>query len=59
MISPHNVFYRDAFYIAKGSSGYGNLAKFGAPEPNVRYSYDEELAEEIVRLCDESGIPVA
>ena len=59
VISPHNVFYRDAFYIAKGSSGYGNLAKFGAPEPNDKYTYDEELSEEIVRLCDESGISVA
>ncbi len=25
IISPHNVMYRDAFFITKGEGGYGNL----------------------------------
>ena len=57
VISPHNDLYRDAFYIAKGKGGRGNLARFGAPDPDVSYTYDEELADEIVSLCDEFDIP--
>lgn len=59
VISPHSVMYSDAFYIAKGRGGEGNLARFNAPKPNVYYEYDTELSEEIVKLCDEFGIPVA
>ena len=58
VISPHNIMYRDAFYIAKGSGGEGNLARFGAPKPDVYFPYDTELAEEIVGLCNEFDIPV-
>ena len=57
IISPHADFYRDAFYIAKGSICTGDLARFGAPEPQVTYTYDTELSDEIVRLCDEFDIP--
>ena len=58
IISPHNVMYRDAFFITKGEGGDGNLAAFGAPEPNIRFRYDSELCEEIVRLAKEADIPV-
>ena len=58
VISPHNTMYRDAFYIAKNDGGTGDLKRFNAPEPHVYYPYDTELADEIVRLCDEYGIPV-
>ena len=58
IISPHADFYRDAFYIAKGRTCTGDLARFGAPEPQVTYTYDTELSEEIVRLCDEFDIPI-
>ena len=58
VISPHNLMYRDAFYIAKGPGGEGNLARFNAPEPDVYFPYDTELAEEIARLCNEFDIPV-
>ncbi|MCR5673506.1 MAG: AmmeMemoRadiSam system protein A [Lachnospiraceae bacterium] len=57
VISPHSLMYRDAFYIAKGSTCTGDLARFNAPEPHVSYRYDTELADEIVRLCDEFDIP--
>ena len=59
VISPHNNMYRDAFYIAKGIGGEGNLARFNAPKPSVYYEYDTELCEEIVKLAEEFGIPVA
>ena len=58
IISPHNVMYRDAFFITKGEGGDGNLSAFGAPGPNVHFKYDNELSGEIVRLANEAGIPV-
>ncbi|MCR5302588.1 MAG: AmmeMemoRadiSam system protein A [Lachnospiraceae bacterium] len=59
IISPHSVMYSDAFYIAKGPGGEGNLARFNAPRPNVYYEYDTELCDEIAQLCKEYHIPVA
>ncbi len=59
VISPHNIMYSDAFYIACAEGGVGNLARFNAPKPSVYYEYDLELCEEIVRLCEEYGIPTA
>ena len=59
VISPHNPMYSDAFYIAKGQGGTGNLAQFGAPQPSVYYRYDTELADEIAGLCGQFGIPAA
>ncbi|MCR5590290.1 MAG: AmmeMemoRadiSam system protein A [Lachnospiraceae bacterium] len=59
IISPHSIMYRDAYYMARGREGVGNLARFGAPEPSVTYRYDTELSDEIARLCDEADIPIA
>ena len=58
VISPHNVVYRDAFFVTKGEGGLGDLAGFGAPEPQVFFGYDTELSDEIVRLCNDADIPV-
>ena len=59
IISPHSPMYSDAFYIAKGPGGEGNLARFNAPRPSVYYPYDTELCDELALLCEEFGIPVA
>ncbi|MCR5688160.1 MAG: AmmeMemoRadiSam system protein A [Lachnospiraceae bacterium] len=56
IISPHSIMYRDAFYMAKGRGGTGDLARFGAPKPCVYYGYDRELSDEIARLCKEKNI---
>ena len=58
IISPHGPMYRDAFHITKGEKGYGNLARFNAPEPDICYHYDTELSDEIADLCREFGIPL-
>ena len=57
IISPHNIFFRDAFYISPGETYTDSLARFGAPGDRVSIPYDTELRDEIVRLCDEKGIP--
>lgn len=58
VISPHAPLLADAFYISKGHTCEGNLERFGAPDPTVKYRYDTELSDEIVKLCKGEGIPV-
>ncbi|MCR5482373.1 MAG: AmmeMemoRadiSam system protein A [Clostridia bacterium] len=57
VISPHSIVFGDAFYIAGGNGGYGSMIKFKAPEVQVSYNYDTDLAEEILKLADEKGLP--
>ena len=57
IISPHNIFFRDAFYISPGEIYTDNLARFGASEDWLSIPYDTELREEIIRLCAEKRIP--
>ncbi|MBR6160184.1 MAG: AmmeMemoRadiSam system protein A [Lachnospiraceae bacterium] len=58
IISPHAPLLADAFFISKGHKCEGNLERFGAPDPSVKYTYDRELSDEIVRLCEVADIPV-
>lgn len=57
IISPHNVFFRDAFFISPGETYSDSLVRFGASADRVSIPYDTELRDEILRLCDEKGIP--
>lgn len=59
IISPHNIFYRDAFYVSPGETYSDSLARFGASADKVSIAYDKELREEIIRLFEEENIPVA
>lgn len=58
IISPHNILFRDAFYVSPGKTYNDSLARFGASADRVSIPYDTELREEIVRLMEEEGIPV-
>ena len=58
IISPHNIFFRDAFYVSPGESYMDSLSRFGAPEDRISVPYDTELREEIVHLMEGEGIPV-
>ena len=57
IISPHNIFFRDAFYVSPGTEYSDSLSRFGAPGDWISVPYDTELREEILRLCEEKGIP--
>ncbi len=57
IISPHNIFFRDAFYISPGETYTDSLSRFGAPGDRASIPYDAELRDEIIRLCEEKGIP--
>ncbi len=57
VISPHNTFFRDAFYISPGEAYTDSLSRFGAPADRISIPYDTELRDEIIKLCEEKGIP--
>ena len=57
VISPHNIFYRDAFYISPGETYNDSLSTFRAPDDRISVPYDSELRDEIIRLFKEEGIP--
>ena len=57
IISPHNILFRDAFYISPGSEYRDSLARFGASADRISIPYDTELRAEIIRLAEERGIP--
>lgn len=59
VISPHNVMYRDAFYISPGDVYADSLVMFGFPGERVSHPYDTELIEEILHLCEEADLPVS
>lgn len=59
IISPHNVMYRDAFYLSPGDVYMDSLIMFGFPGERVSHPYDTELIEEILHLCEEEDLPVS
>lgn len=56
IISPHAPMFSDGFYIAGGTKGRGDLARFGAPQCELLFDYDSELRDEVVKLCDIENI---
>lgn len=58
IISPHNVVFRDAFYLSPGKTYEDGLYRFGDSEDRLSIPYDTELADEIAKLAEESDIPV-
>ena len=59
VISPHNVMYRDAFYISPGDVYTDSLAAFRCPEEKVCHEYDTELIDEILLLSAQEDLPVS
>ncbi len=59
IISPHNVMYRDAFYLSPGDVYTDSLVMFGFPQERVSHPYDMELIDEILHLCQEEDLPVS
>ncbi len=56
IVSPHNVMFRDAFYVNPGERETDDMRRFGCGA-SVTYTYDTELRDEILRLCAERDIP--
>lgn len=58
IISPHNIFFRDAFYVSPGETYTDSLSRFGAAADRVSIPYDTELRDELVTLMEAENIPV-
>ena len=58
IISPHNILFRDAFYVSPGETYTDNLSRFGASADRISISYDSELRDELVTLMEAENIPV-
>jgi len=56
LISPHSVLYADYIHISPGKKASGSLKRFGAPAVFTA-KYDEELADEICRICESADFP--
>ncbi|NLV82780.1 MAG: AmmeMemoRadiSam system protein A, partial [Synergistaceae bacterium] len=49
ILSPHSTVYSDYFHISPGSSAYGDLSKFGAPNVKFNVRYDFDFVSELVK----------
>ncbi|MEE6147519.1 AmmeMemoRadiSam system protein A [Olsenella sp. YH-ols2223] len=55
--TPHSVMYRDYNHVSPGAGASGSFARFGAPEARCSCAYDAPLRDELVRICEEEGLP--
>ncbi len=57
LVSPHNRFCREFFYISDGSSWASSFRDFRVYEPIIRMNYDEDMIRDITRAAKRAGIP--
>lgn len=57
LLSPHSTSYADYFHISPGACAKGDFARFQAPFVRVNVSYDEKLAQAMIRAAQKHGIP--
>ena len=55
--SPHAPMFRDGFHITTDAQLVGSMSRFNAPQENMTAPCDVELAEAIIRLASNAGIP--
>ncbi len=55
--SPHSVMYADYFHISPGESAKGDFGGFRAPQVSFNETYDRELADTIVHICENEEFP--
>lgn len=57
--SPHAPLYRDGFHVTTDTVLEGSMADFRAPQTKLSVTIDTNLADEIMRISQEQGIPTA
>ena len=55
-ITPHNVIYSDYFHISPGGSADGDFSRFRDSKTRLDTRYDEEFADKLSMLAEDSGI---
>jgi|GEM_PF-188253 len=58
VITPHGLVFPDKFSISTMRKNFGTMARFDAPNVTLEYDNDLDLAAEILKASDESGVPV-
>ncbi len=56
VISPHSVMYADYIHISPYEKAEGDLSQFGVAEVGLKVNYDAQLASEIAKEAEETGI---
>ncbi len=57
LLSPHAVMYKDYFNISDGTSAYGSMSQFSAPEVSFKPKYDKAFTDALTSLCHENEFP--
>lgn len=57
MLSPHQTMYADYFHISPGEGAQGDFSRFGAPEEQIKVSYDQEFVERLSGRAKEKNLP--
>jgi AmmeMemoRadiSam system protein A len=57
-MTPHNVLYADYFHISPGSEAKGSLARFNAPDVQIKIKYDNQLADTLIGISEINALPV-
>ncbi|MFA6704197.1 MAG: class III extradiol dioxygenase subunit B-like domain-containing protein, partial [Bacteroidales bacterium] len=55
LTSPHSVLYSDYFHISSGSGAKGSFSQFGAPQVQMKVTYDEEFVRQLCNLAERSA----
>ncbi len=57
IISPHTAYYGDWIYLSGGNGAQGDLVQFGAPEVQIRLTYDTVFRASLERAAQARDIP--
>lgn len=55
--SPHSILYADYFHISPGNSAEGDMARFNAPQVNLKINYDVEFVDKLSEVAMNENIP--
>ena len=59
IVSPHSTIYGDSFHISPGFKAKGTMKAFGADELSIDVSYDQSMVNNILKECEQNGIPAS
>lgn len=55
--SPHSILYADYFHISPGETAEGDMARFNAPQVNLKINYDVEFVDKLSEMAMAENIP--
>lgn len=55
--SPHSILYADYFHISPGETAEGDMARFNAPQVQLKINYDVEFVDKLSEVSMAENIP--